>query len=409
MICIILNMFLLAMVFDDSSQVYNNTLDYINYFFTVVFALECVLKLIAFGGTYFNNSWNSFDFFVVCASGIDIVMGQLDTVNLKFLRVGPQLARILRVLRISRLFRLLNKYKGLQALIQTIQFSLPALFNVFALLMLIYFIFSILATFLFRTITEGNIIDDHNNFSNFGMSMLLLIRMSTGEDWNSVMQDTMRTEDDGCFPNKTCGISYAPLFFFPYMMLCTFIMLNLFILVIIQQFETYYLDEDNVISRFKEDIEMFKVTWTHFTKDLNCLKIKDTRLVAFMAQMEPPLGMRGEKMTDIIKSVMQMELVSDNEGFVYFNELLFRVMRRVYGEAHVKNKVLIESELVAIDKIQAIKQKMIKKSRGQERLKAAQVNPFSLQLFMNASFKGWHKLAMQNAERRKEEAEHGYG
>lgn len=59
-------------------------------------------------------------------------------------------------------------------------------------------------------------------------------------------------------------------------------MLNLFVLVIIQQFDTYYLDADNVILRFKENLELFKLTWTHFTKDHNCLKIKDTRLVAFM-------------------------------------------------------------------------------------------------------------------------------
>lgn len=175
-----------------------------------------------------------FDFFVVCSSAVDIILDQMNSVSLKFLRVGPQLARILRVLRISRLFRLLNKYKGLQALIQTIQFSLPALFNVFALLMLIYFIFSILATFLFKSITEGEIINDNNNFHNFGMSMLILIRISTGEDWNYIMKDTMLTEDDNCIPNKNCGSSWSPLFFFPYMILCTFIMLNLFILVIIQ-------------------------------------------------------------------------------------------------------------------------------------------------------------------------------
>ena len=97
-----------------------------------------------------------------------------------------------------------------------------------------------------------------------------------------------------------------------------------------------------------------------------------------MGQMEPPLGMRGESVDDIIKSVMQMELVSDNEGFVYFNELLFKVMRRVYGDSHVKNKVLIESELVTMNKLQVIKEKMIKRSRVQERIQAAQVNPFTL-------------------------------
>jgi hypothetical protein len=183
------------------------------------------------------------------------------------------------------------------------------------------------------------------------MALLLVIRISTGEDWNYVMQDTMRTPEDGCIPNETCGISYAPIFFIPLMMLCTFIMLNLFILVIIQQFEMYYLDEDNVITKFKDDLTRFKSTWTHFTKDHNCLKIKDTRLVAFMGQMEPPLGMRGDNLSNIIKSVIQMELISDNEGFVYFNELLYRVMRRVYGDDRVLNKIQVEQEIQTMKKI----------------------------------------------------------
>ena len=64
--------------------------------------------------------------------------------------------------------------------------------------MLIYFIFAVLGTFLFRRITEGIAINDQFNFSNFGMSLLVVIRMSTGEDWNYIMKDTMLTEDDGC-------------------------------------------------------------------------------------------------------------------------------------------------------------------------------------------------------------------
>ena len=75
--------------------------------------MECVLKLIAHGLSYFSSGWNKFDFFVVLASFLDIAMNALAGSSLKFLRVGPQLARVLRVLRVSRLFRLLNKAKGL--------------------------------------------------------------------------------------------------------------------------------------------------------------------------------------------------------------------------------------------------------------------------------------------------------
>jgi hypothetical protein len=92
----------------------------VNYIFTTVFVAEAALKLVAFGVTYFYSSWNIFDFFVVCSSLIDISMGLLNARTISFLRIGPQLARVLRVLRVSRLFRLIKKYKGLNALLETI-------------------------------------------------------------------------------------------------------------------------------------------------------------------------------------------------------------------------------------------------------------------------------------------------
>jgi len=55
-------------------------------------------------------------------------------------------------MRVSRLFKLLNKYKGLQALMQTITFSLPSVVNAFALLWLVYFIFAVLGVFFFQNI-----------------------------------------------------------------------------------------------------------------------------------------------------------------------------------------------------------------------------------------------------------------
>jgi hypothetical protein len=59
--------------------------------------------------------------------------------------------------------------------------------NVFALLLLVYFIFAILATSMFGDVSTGKIIDEYTNFKTFGTSMLTLISCSTGEDWNYIM------------------------------------------------------------------------------------------------------------------------------------------------------------------------------------------------------------------------------
>ena len=67
--------------------------------------------------------------------------------------------------------------------------------------------------------TKGDDINEYMNFSNFSYSMMMLMRISTGENWNIVMTDCMRTEADGCIEGETCGISYAYIFFIPYMMI----------------------------------------------------------------------------------------------------------------------------------------------------------------------------------------------
>lgn len=104
--------------------------------------------------------------------------------------------------------------------------------------------------------------------------------MSTGEDWPTIMFDTMNTNSD-CIANETCGLSYAPVFFIPFIMICTYVMLNLFIMIIIQQFEMYYLPDDNILQTFREDLEQFKLVWHKYSKEHEGIKIRMLNLVDF--------------------------------------------------------------------------------------------------------------------------------
>ena len=110
--------------------------------------------------------------------------------------------------------------------------SVESLFNVFILLMLIFFISAVLGNTMFYEVKEGDVIDEFKNFTNFHQSFALLFSISTGEDWNRIMFDCMRLPPD-CIPGLTCGSSIAPVFFLTFIMVVTNVMLNLFILVII--------------------------------------------------------------------------------------------------------------------------------------------------------------------------------
>ena len=64
----------MAITFEGESEAYTSALDFLNYIFSAIFLMEAVLKLIAQGISYFYSSWQKFDFFVVCASMVDILM-----------------------------------------------------------------------------------------------------------------------------------------------------------------------------------------------------------------------------------------------------------------------------------------------------------------------------------------------
>lgn len=240
MSCILLNMLQMGCFAEGMSEGMAWFLDFTNVIFSMVFFVEAVLKLIAFGKSYFEDSWNKFDFFVVCSSAIDFIMSALDSSALATVKVLPQLARVMRVLRVTRLLKFAE---GLQAIIQTIMFSIPSLANVFGLLMLIFFMFAVCGNSLFAEVKRGEVIDSLKNFQDFASAFVLLFAVATGEDWNKIMFDCSRTKADGCVEGETCGagLGIATLYFFLLVLLCTHVMLNLFILVIIQQFEKYYL------------------------------------------------------------------------------------------------------------------------------------------------------------------------
>ena len=94
-------------------------LDISGNIFTLIFFCECILKLIAYGKTYFNNSWNKFDFVVVGSSLFDLLITFLDTIDadLSTLSSLTQLARIARILRVTRILKLAGKDPGLQAIL----------------------------------------------------------------------------------------------------------------------------------------------------------------------------------------------------------------------------------------------------------------------------------------------------
>lgn len=105
---------------------------------------------------------------------------------------------------------------------------------------------------------------------------------------------------------------------------------------------------------FKNDLEEFKSKWTQYTQKYNCLKIKEGNVVDFLKIMEEPVGMKNQNKKEILKNILKMDLKADSEGYVYFNELLYKVMWMEYGIKRITNSRLAQAELKSLKRLDKI-------------------------------------------------------
>lgn len=157
--CIFLNTITLAINWYDQTKYVDDLLDYINYGFAIIFAVEAILKLIAFGArTYFRDSGNIFDSIIVITSIISSV------ISLTFDVDFGSSTTFIRALRISRVLKFISKAKSIRVIIDTFTYTLPALTNIGGLLVLFLYIFAILGVFLFAEVKLQQNLEFHANF-----------------------------------------------------------------------------------------------------------------------------------------------------------------------------------------------------------------------------------------------------
>ncbi|XP_031551384.1 voltage-dependent T-type calcium channel subunit alpha-1G-like isoform X2 [Actinia tenebrosa] len=211
-----------------------------NYFFTAVFALEVVLKGIALGPVrYVKDRWNIVDLIIVILSVLGILL--TDLVN-KDLPINPTVIRTLRVLRIVRVLKLVKLAKGVRSLLDTLFEALPQVANLGLLFLLLFFIYSCLGIQLFGSLEcshdypcEG--LGRHANFHDLGSAMLTLFRIATGDNWNGILKDTLRSKCDGSADcRKNCCITKytAPLYFVTFVLSAQFVLVNVVIAVLMK-------------------------------------------------------------------------------------------------------------------------------------------------------------------------------
>uniref|UniRef100_A0A8C7BI66 Calcium voltage-gated channel subunit alpha1 H n=1 Tax=Neovison vison TaxID=452646 RepID=A0A8C7BI66_NEOVI len=231
----------------------DEALKYCNYVFTVVFVFEAALKLVAFGfRRFFKDRWNQLDLAIVLLSIMGITLEEIEMSAA--LPINPTIIRIMRVLRIARVLKLLKMATGMRALLDTVVQALPQVGNLGLLFMLLFFIYAALGVELFGRLecSEDNPCEGlsrHATFSNFGMAFLTLFRVSTGDNWNGIMKDTLREcarEDKHCLSYLP---AISPIYFVTFVLVAQFVLVNVVVAVLMK-----HLEESNKEAR--EDAEL---------------------------------------------------------------------------------------------------------------------------------------------------------
>ncbi|EAS49396.1 voltage-gated sodium channel [Aurantimonas manganoxydans SI85-9A1] len=165
----------------------------------VVFVIEICLRIYAFGWRFFRDPWSLFDFAIVAIALMPAT--------------GP--LTVLRALRILRVMRLISVVPSLRRVIGGLIAALPGMGSIVVLLLLVFYVFSVMATKLYgATFPEW--------FGSIGASIYTLFQVMTLESWSmGIVRPVMEAHP------------HAWLFFVPFILSTTYAVLNLFIGVIV--------------------------------------------------------------------------------------------------------------------------------------------------------------------------------
>ncbi|XP_034035578.1 voltage-dependent R-type calcium channel subunit alpha-1E-like isoform X2 [Thalassophryne amazonica] len=327
---IALNTIVLMMKYYSAPPAYEAVLKHLNTAFTVLFSVECVLKILAFGFlNYFRDTWNIFDFITVLGSITEIVVDLqfVDTFNMSFLKL----------FRAARLIKLLRQGYTIRILLWTFVQSFKALPYVCLLIAMLFFIYAIIGMQVFGNIklSEETHINQHNNFKTFSGALMLLFRSATGESWQEIMLSCLggqQCETDPSLPPAVlmsdqeggCGSDFAYFYFVSFIFFSSFLMLNLFVAVIMDNFE--YLTRDSSILG-PHHLDEFVRIWGEYDRAA-CGRIHYTDMYEMLTNMSPPLGL-GKKCPSKLayKRLVLMNMPVDEDMSVHFTSTLMALIR----------------------------------------------------------------------------------
>ncbi|KAJ7984612.1 hypothetical protein DPEC_G00356580 [Dallia pectoralis] len=235
-------------------------LEFADKIFTYVFIVEMLLKWVAYGfKTYFTNAWCWLDFLIV-----DVSLVTLGANWMGYSDLGP--IKSLRTLRALRPLRALSRFEGMRVVVNALVGAIPSIFNVLLVCLIFWLIFSIMGVNLFagkfyhcvntttdvifpmtevnnksdclalqQATQEARWVNAKINYDNVGLGYLSLLQVATFKGWMDIMYAAVDSREVEEQPSYEINL-YMYIYFVIFIIFGSFFTLNLFIGVIIDNF-----------------------------------------------------------------------------------------------------------------------------------------------------------------------------
>lgn len=232
-----------TMWLETSKVVMESVWEYLHMFDTIVvaiFSVEAVLKIIAYKTKYFKNWWNLFDFTIVLIS----------------LAPSSWPFQVLRILRVFRLLRLVTIIPSMRKIVTALFSVIPWMLSVSALLMIVFYVYAIMVTQLYWAVFP-------QWFGTLWESFYTLFQIMTLESWSMwIVRPVMEI-----FP-------YSWIVFVSFVLIATFIMINLVIAIVVEAMNKITHQEENEENKSKEDNQITKKDFVKLEKKIEKLMLE---------------------------------------------------------------------------------------------------------------------------------------
>nr|CDJ87638.1 Ion transport domain containing protein [Haemonchus contortus] len=263
-------------------------------FCNILFTIEILLKAVAFTVRgFWQSRRNRGDFFITMLGLTWIVFHFLFQVPAYIAGGINEWKRLTYtfgyMVVILRFFTIAGRKSTLKMLMLTVLMSMVRSLFIIAAMFLLVLFYAYTGVILFGMVKYGQAVSKHVNFRNGREALVVLFRSVTGEDWNDIMHDCMRSPPfcywaEGLnYWETDCGNYFgAILYFCSFYLIITYIVLNVLVAIIMENFSLFYSSEEDALLSYA-DIRNFQQVWNYVDADQK--RSIPTRRVKFLLRL----------------------------------------------------------------------------------------------------------------------------